>query len=365
MHVRLQSKIILWSGGICQIEFEQKVLFRASRKKELDSLLKNKAIRILSIEESLQFAKDHPEQIIESKFVDRFKPKPVELSTLEAYKRRAIQEGHLEAIELESDQQNPKSRLRAVGWHDPQIHEVERSAPTPLSASIHCCLQLSASRRWKTKVKDVKTAFLQSLPTTRSRLLACRQPRDETLPGLDSRQLILLLTEIYGLVSGPSWWRWTLLKIATEELGYHVNVYDKCVLTLPAQDASPEALTEGYMVIEVDDIIEAGGKRHEALMKRMQERLNFGKIDELYGTLGTSYAGRHLKQLPDYSFESHMEEFLYTRLEPVKLNRRILKKDAAQVDLSEHEKTQLRGLPSWHRRSRIQRFLTSWRPTRL
>ncbi|CAK8993884.1 unnamed protein product [Durusdinium trenchii] len=304
-----------------QVEFaklndEQKVLFRASRKKELDSLLKNKAIRILSIEESLQFAKDHPEQIIESKFVDRFKPKPVELSTLEAYKRRAIQEGHLEAIELESDQQNPKSRLCAVGWHDPQIHEV----------------------------KDVKTAFLQSLPTARSRLLACRQPRDETLPGLDSRQLILLLTEIYGLVSGPSWWRRTLLKIATEELGYHVSVYDKCVLTLPAQDASPEALTEGYMVIEVDDIIEAGGKRHEALMKRMEERLNFGKIDELYGTSGTSYAGRHLKQLPDYSFESHMEEFLYTRLEPVKLNRRILKKDAAQVDLSEHEKTQLRGL---------------------
>ena len=39
-----------------------------------------------------------------------------------------------------------------------------------------------------------------------------------------------------------------------------------------------------------------------------------------------------------------MDEYIYTRLEPVKLSRKVLKKDAHQVKLDEKEKTQLRGL---------------------
>ena len=237
-------------------------------------------MNILSVEESLQFSKEHPEQIIQSQFVDRYKPKEVNPDTLADYKKRAISEGHLEALPLETDRKSPKSRWCAIGWLDPQILEVERSSPTPLSTSINTCLQLSASRNLKPRVKDVKTAFLQSFPTTRRKPLACRQPRDEPLPGLDWRQLIVLLTEIYGLVSGPSWWRRTLLKMATEDLGYVVNAYDKCVLTLPAEPTSKmktEALTAGYMVVEVDDIVEAGDERHQALMKKMENMLKFGR----------------------------------------------------------------------------------------
>ena len=37
-------------------------------------------------------------------------------------------------------------------------------------------------------------------------------------------------------------------------------------------------------------------------------------------------------------------EYIYTRLEPVRLSRKVLKKDASQVKLDEKEKTQLRGL---------------------
>ena len=164
-----------------QVEFSKlpekmKVAFRKSRKKELDSLIANGAVKVLSVEESAAFMEMYPEQIIDSKFVDRFKPKEISLEALEQYKQRAIREGHLEACQLEEDQTNPKSRLCVVGWQDPQIMEVERSAPTPLSTSLYCCLQLAAARRWKTRVKDVKTAFLQALPTTRSKKLAIRQP---------------------------------------------------------------------------------------------------------------------------------------------------------------------------------------------
>ena len=225
------------------------------------------------------------------------------------------------------------------------MHEVERSAPTPLSSSLYCCFQLAASRRWRARIKDVKTAFLQSLPTTRQRKLACRQPRDEPLPGLHPSQLILLLTEIYGLVSGPSWWRRSLVKVITETSGYKMNEYDKCVATLPSTDQSKDQKTEGFLVIEVDDIAEAGGPRHQQKMQELEQKLKFGKIEELYNNPdGCMYAGRHIQQLADISFDHHMDEYIYTRWEPISISRKVFKKDAPKVKLDEREKSQLRGL---------------------
>ncbi|CAL1127455.1 unnamed protein product, partial [Cladocopium goreaui] len=301
-----------------QVEFsklpeEEKRMFRASRKKELDSLVSTGAVRILSVEESLRFLRDTPEQVIDSKYVDRYKPIAVSKGKLEEYKSKALTQGHFKAIELEADATNPKSRLCAVGWQDPQILEVERSSPTPLSTSLYACLQLASSRRWATRVKDVKTAFLQ----------------------------------IYGLVTGPSWWRRTLLKTATEKLKYEVNCYDRCILTLPAEESkrgSPGALSDGFIVIEVDDIAEAGGPRHLEKMKQLESMLTFGKVENLQSAEGTNYAGRHLRQLPDFSFEITMEEFIYTRLEPILSHKKVLKKHAAETQLNESEKTQLRGL---------------------
>ena len=85
--------------------------------------------------------------------------------------------------------------------------------------------------------------------------------------------------------------------------------------------------------------------KHKKKMKELEGILKFGKTEELYGNKdGSNYAGRHIQHLNDYSFEHHMDEYIYTRLERVKLSRKVLKKDAHQVKLDEREKTQLRGL---------------------
>eukprot|EP00435_Cladocopium_sp_Y103_P022410 s406_g5.t1 len=197
--------VIQTSSAVAQrLPEDEKVKFRASRKKELDSLVSTGAVKILSLAESLKFMRETPEQVIDSKYVDRYKPIAVSKQKLEGYKTRvtrALQQGHLKAIELEADAASPKSRLCAVGWQE-------------------------------NPGEDIKTAFLQALPTMGAKRLACRLPRDECSEGLDPRQLLLLLTEIYGLVSGPSWWRRTLLKVATERLRYVMNCYDRCILTL-------------------------------------------------------------------------------------------------------------------------------------
>ena len=134
-------------------------------------------------------------------------------------------------------------RKCVVGWADPHVHEIERTSPTPLTSSMYLMLQLCAPRQWKAVSKDAKTAFLQSRPATRKKLLDCKMPSDEAFAEYHPEQLILLLTQVYGLVSGPAWWRRSLLEILVKELGYRVNVYDRCVLTLDGRRSQTRSRT--------------------------------------------------------------------------------------------------------------------------
>ncbi|CAE7938278.1 GIP, partial [Symbiodinium necroappetens] len=313
------------------------------------------AITILSVEDSLKFAREHPEHVLTSRYVDRWKPedgvtfpKDFDIKHINADFKAKL---------------GPKSRWCVVGWRDPQIHEVERSAPTPLTLSMYLFMQMSASRSWPAWVKDVKTAFLQGKPTTRKQKLACKMPSDEAFEGYDGRQLIRLETEVYGLVSGPAWWRRSLLELLVKYFGYRVNPYDRCVLTLDGNSDDEDSeldhtigplrclkvreslkRTQGIIVIEVDDLLEAGGPRHRQLMERLENKVKFGKIQCLREQPeGTSYAGRRVYQDKDWGFRYTMDDYIDQRLKPVRCDRKIFKKDADTVRINDGEEAQLRG----------------------
>lgn len=319
---------------------EQVPSFRKARDKEIKSLLDSGAVRILSVEESLHFLKENPDCVLESRFVDRWKPTDAfGVLSNDFYDKNFKPQEHQGL--------SAKSRWCVIGWRDPMIHEIERSAPTPLTSSMYLFLQVCASRRWTAMSRDAKTAFLQSRPTTRRRKLACRMPKDETFPGYDVRQLILLLTEVYGLVSGPAWWRRSFLQLCVTELKYRVNVYDRCVLTLdgPEDPQGGAVPTRGIMVIEVDDILEAGDEVHRQKMQWLENKLRFGKVENLQTNVeGSGYAGRRLKQNPDFSFEYHMTDYINNRLKPIQFERKFYKKDAASEKLNQEEEQQLRGI---------------------
>eukprot|EP00913_Durusdinium_trenchii_P000984 g908.t1 len=175
-------------------------------------------------------------------------------------------------------------------------------------------------------------------------------PPDECFEGYDPNQLILLLTEVYGLVSGPSWWRRSLLEILLKELGYRVNVYDRCILTLDGpqeseKDPNKQVPTQGILVLEVNDALEAGNEVHRQKTQTLEQKLRFGKVVQLMDmqSEGSGYAGRRLRQLSDYSFEIDMTDYVQNRLTAVQVNRKTLKKDAAKTLLDEEEISQLRG----------------------
>ncbi|CAE6964999.1 GIP [Symbiodinium sp. CCMP2592] len=318
-----------------------KKVFRKSRAKEIKSLLDSGAIKILTLEESAQFERDHPEHVLTSRYVDRWKPA----------EDGATLPDHFDAYHIanaDSEEVGAKSRWTVVGWRDPDVHAIERSAPTPLTTSIYLAMQTAATKKWGAFVRDVKTAFLQSMPTTRKQKLAVRMPSCEHFPEYHPKQLILLLTEIYGLVSGPAWWRRSLLAVLVKELGYSVSPYDKCVLTLkadPLEKLEDQKSTQGIIVIEVDDVLEAGGERHREKMKALESRFRFGKVTSLLDTAsGSGYAGRRLKQSPDFSFSYSMSDYVSNRLRYVDVTRKFTKKDAPNIKLTADEESQLRGV---------------------
>ena len=69
-----------------RLEPKEKEVFRQSRAKEFQSLLDNKAVKVLSIEESERFRREHPECILESRFVDRYKPVEVQQKDIDRVK---------------------------------------------------------------------------------------------------------------------------------------------------------------------------------------------------------------------------------------------------------------------------------------
>ena len=91
----------------------------------------------------------------------------------------------------------------------------------------------------------------------------------------------------------------------------------------------PASFCLGFLMVEVDDIIEAGTDVHRAKMDQMAKQLRFGKIEDLFVN-SSSYANRKIKQKEDFSFQVQMEEYVYTRLDPVSLSSRVLVKDARE-----------------------------------
>ena len=141
---------------------------------------------------------------------------------------------------------------------------------------------------------------------------------------LDPRQLLLCETEVYGLISGPSWLRQSLVA-DFESMGYRRNPYDKCVMSLPSTDPKT-TVSDGYVLIEVDDLLESGNEVHRANMKKFYARYKCGKMKNLrdLGHEGTLISGIRVIQNKDYSFNWHMKEYTKAKMSIIEIPRGFL-----------------------------------------
>ena len=227
-----------------------------------------------------------------------------------------------------------KSRLVILGFKDPHVLQVERSAPTPTNEGFACTMQVIASNRWKARSSDIKNAFGQARKSNRTPPICGKQPPGG-IPGynLHPDQLLLARTEVYGLISGPSWLRQSLVA-DLEDLGYVRNKYDRCILSLPPhvpiggkphlssgegvhsnqvpkQSDTKRLLNQGSIMIEVDDILEAGEPRHDKLMQNFYAKYKYGKCKVIMDDPdGTRISGIGVRQNPKtFTFTYDMNQY--------------------------------------------------------
>jgi hypothetical protein len=131
-----------------------------------------------------------------------------------------------------TEHQDAKSRWIMQGFTDPDIAFLNRTVPTPASEDIMLALQLIASIQGEAGISDVSSAFGQSIQGLRGtgRRLFANAP-EGGLPGEEGDVLIELLTEIYGLVSGPPGWRRTLLS-KFKDLEFSRHPLAPCVMLM-------------------------------------------------------------------------------------------------------------------------------------
>ena len=109
-----------------------------------------------------------------------------------------------------------------------------------------------------------------------------------THPKVGPRHLLRVETEIYCLVSGPSWLR-ASLTVDMLAAGYVKNPYDKCLFTLISSDET----SEGQLLLDVDDFMEGGKEAHCKTMDGFHDKYRCGKAvdlmsagQEVHGLLG-------------------------------------------------------------------------------
>jgi len=233
-----------------------------------------------------------------------------------------------------------KSRWILQGFHDPDIHLLNRSVPTPETSDVPLALQIIASLRALGWIGDIKSAFTQGIKGLRpDRLFA--SPPAGGVPGEDNDILIELLAEVYGLITGPPAWRKTLL-VTFKELGFKRHPLAPCVaLMYETIDGTPDRLS-GVIVVETDDLLGGGiGDQYHGAVEELRRRFKFGKWTQLQEK-SDEYGGRTLKQHSNYSFTISMVRYLRERAREIHLPRGRCKEPEA--DATEAEITAMRGL---------------------
>ena len=132
-------------------------------------------------------------------------------------------------------------------------------------------------------------------------------------PGCSKDQLIQLETEVYGLVSGPAWWRTsfppdlkplpgtTSTSSPTGTSASSTSSTSRSTTSLG--EGKPGERTQGLIVIEIDDVLEAGNAEHRRRMEWLEKRLRFGKAVNLQEEKsGTGYAGEALETTRELLF---------------------------------------------------------------
>ena len=196
---------------------------------EWQTLLKNQAVRVLSLEETAQARARWPDRAMDTRWARTWKPD-----------------------ESEPPGRRAKARLIIKGFTDPDLLDNESHSPRLTREGFTTVLQSVCSHGHQLQFGDVQQAFDTGDPIKRKEPLFVRMPPDG-VPGEPRDVWVKLLKTVNGLADGTTEWRNCFLATA-RGLGFETSVLEWCVLVL----RSPQQGYHGIIGVAADDI--AGGE---------------------------------------------------------------------------------------------------------
>ena len=193
-----------------------------------------------------------------------------------------------------------KARWCIRGYLDPDLLELDTSAPTLSAEGFSIAMQLIATHHWLLTIADVEGAFLRGddLSPSRGRLFV--DPPPGGLEGCDESCLVEAVKTVYGLADAPKAW-WTCLDSKLRGLGMRPSAFDPCIYYYYYQEQ-----ISGVIALHVDDLCMGGDKHFQT---HVQEALRQMFPFKHWKTGKGEFLGKWLEQLGDGSIRISQEQY--------------------------------------------------------
>ena len=175
-----------------------------------------------------------------------------------------------------------KARLVARGLQE-NSDTLRTDSPTCMRETLKLMLAMSCSYGYQLNAIDIKAAFLQGKPI--SRTLYVKPPKEAQVPG----KLWLLKKAVYGLSDASRVW---YLRVVDElmAMGVEVSQYDKAMFIW-----RPQGTPEGFLCVHVDDFLWCGSKQfQEKIIGGLKRVFKISKENQLaFRYLGVDLTQSH------------------------------------------------------------------------
>ena len=269
---------------ISRLKPEERPLFGRAKAKEVDSFMRNEAVRKCLHQDEVREAYSSG-RIVKARWVLTWKPVPPE--DREAALRD--QQTNPETLHTKDGSRKAKARIVLLGFQHPSLLDPSFKTSSPVQSTLgrNLLYAMSVQHQWPLEGLDLATAFLQTLPTEADKNLwttGVEELRDAL--GVGQEGIMRILRNIYGSTTAPRG-LWLDLHRKLTSLGAQAVRGERCLwvwLSRTRKDRD-HPLSIGAMGGHVDDFHRLGDGSSEWLEIKK-------KIDSVY-QWGTAKTGSY------------------------------------------------------------------------
>ena len=265
--------------SLTKLSAVERLLFVRAKAKEVDSFIKNEAVRKCQNREEVRAAFDN-KRVVSARWVLTWKSVPPE----DQQAARDDAQNNPKTTHTASGMKKAKARIVLLGFEHPSLLDSNYKTSSPVQSTLgrNLLYSMAAHKQWELEGLDLSTAFLQTQPTEADRDLWTSGVAElrEAL-GVGEEGIMKILRNIHGSTTAPRG-LWLDLHKTLTSLGAQPVLGERCLwiwLSKHRMDGD-HPLTIGAMGGHVDDFHRIGDSSDEwiSIKKAIDKAYTWGMI---------------------------------------------------------------------------------------